>query len=119
MIQDAGTAGATWGLISWNTEGEGEVPPGTGLVVEARAADTQAGLGAEPFVEVASGVPFDLPGRYIQARVTMVAGPGDASPVLSDLRISVVGQDPAVPAMTVGNVEIFESDSTLAEYLPN
>ena len=87
VVQDGGSAGAKWGTVTWNTEPQGSVPPGTAITVEVRAADTEAGLGAQPYVAVSSGVEFTLLGRFIQVRVTMEADDDGNSPILSDIRI--------------------------------
>jgi DNA-binding beta-propeller fold protein YncE len=87
VVQDGGTAGTAWGRITWNTEPQGAEPPGTSITVEARAADTEAGLAGQPFVPVGNGSLFSLTGRYIEARATLRASPSGVSPVLSDLRI--------------------------------
>jgi hypothetical protein len=42
VVQDSQTPGFEWGRITWNTEPEGSEPPGTVIVVEARAADTES-----------------------------------------------------------------------------
>jgi hypothetical protein len=87
VVQDGGVAGQTWGTITWNTEPQGSVPPGTSITVEARTADTEAGLAAQPFVPVGNGTLFSLTGRFIEARATLRAAPNGTSPILSDLRI--------------------------------
>jgi hypothetical protein len=87
VIQDSQTPGFEWGRITWNTEPEGNVPSGSAIVVEVRAADTEAGLGGQPFMEVNNDEFFSLFGRYIEVRATLKASPGGESPVLSDLRI--------------------------------
>ncbi|HEU5475153.1 MAG TPA: hypothetical protein VFV67_31295 [Actinophytocola sp.] len=87
VVQDGGVTGQTWGRITWNTEPQGSVPPGTSITVEARAADTEAGLAGEAFVPVGNGAVFSLTGRYIEARATLRAAPNGTSPVLADLRI--------------------------------
>jgi hypothetical protein len=87
VVQDSGTPGFMWGRITWNSEPQGEVPPGSVIVVEARAADTEAGLGGQPFLEVNHDEVFTLFGQYIEVRVTLKASPDGDSPVLSDLRI--------------------------------
>ena len=87
VVQDGTAAGTEWGKITWNTEPQGSVPAGTTLTVEARAADTEAGLGSETYVAVTNGADFSLTGRFIQARVTFKPNDAGASPVLSDLRI--------------------------------
>jgi hypothetical protein len=87
VIQDSGTSGFEWGRILWNQEPEGNEPPGTTIVVEARSADTEAGLGGQTFQTVSNGDLFSMFGRYIEVRVTLKASPDGASPVLSDIRI--------------------------------
>ncbi|MDU0288323.1 hypothetical protein [Saccharothrix longispora] len=88
VVQDGGVAGQTWGTVTWNTEAQGSVPPGTSITVEARASDTEAGLAGEAFAPVSNGVEFALVGRYVEVRATLTASPSGASPVLSDLRIT-------------------------------
>ena len=87
VVQDGGVAGQTWGTVTWNTEAQGSVPPGTSITVEARTSDTEAGLAGETFTAVANGVEFARVGRYIEVRATLTASPSGDSPVLSDLRI--------------------------------
>jgi len=87
VVQDSGTPGFEWGRIAWNTEPQGSEPAGTAIIVEARAADTQAGLGGQPFQPVLNGDLFSMFGRFIEVRVTLKASPGGVSPVLSDIRI--------------------------------
>ncbi len=87
VVQDSGEPGFEWGRITWNTEAEAFEPAGTAIVVEVRTSDSEAGLGAEPFVPVASGELFSSCGRYIEVRVTLKASPDGVSPVLSDIRV--------------------------------
>jgi hypothetical protein len=101
VTQDGGAAGATWGSIAWNTEPAGTIPTGAQIKVEARAADTEAGLGSEAFTAVANGAAFRKTGRFIQVRVTLTANDAGASPVLSDLRVTGVDlPPPTVEAIT-------------------
>ena len=104
VVQDSQTPGFEWGRITWNTESEGSEPTGTDIVVEARAADTEAGLGGQPFLSVLNGDFFSMFGRYIEVRVTLKASPGGVSPVLSDIRIQPHNQPPdcteAAPSVT-------------------
>jgi hypothetical protein len=93
IVQDAGVAGTQWGNIAWNTEAQGSTPPGTEIVVEARAAETEAGLGAQPYAPVSNGIDFVLVGRFVQVRVTLKAAPDGTSPVLSDIRIQATNLD--------------------------
>jgi len=87
VIQDSQTPGFEWGRIIWNKEPEGGEPLGTAIVVEARAADTEAGLGGQTFETIVNEDLFSMFGRYIEVRVTLKASPDGVSPVLSDIRI--------------------------------
>ena len=87
VVQDSETPGFEWGRITWNNEPEGSEPPGTSIVVEARAADTEAGLGGVPFQQVMNGELFSMFGRFIEVRSTLKASPEGDSPVLSDIRV--------------------------------
>jgi hypothetical protein len=93
VVQDGGNAGQPWGKVTWNTEPQGSVPPGTSITVEARAADTEAGLASQPFVPVGNGSQFALTGRYIEVRATLRANSSGDSPVLSDLRIETADRN--------------------------
>ena len=98
VVQDGGSPGTGWGTATWNTEPQGSVPPGSTLLVEARAADTEAGLGSESYVPVANGVEFALTGQFIQVRITLKPDEDDNSPVLSDIRIEVANEPPVAEA---------------------
>jgi hypothetical protein len=87
VVQDGGVANQTWGKVTWNTEPQGSVPPGTSITFEARTANAEGDLGAQPFVAVANGTQFALTGRYIEVRATLQASPSGASPILSDVRV--------------------------------
>jgi len=87
VIQDSQTPDFEWGRVIWNTEPEGSEPSGSAIIVEARAADTEAGLGGQPFQSVMNGDLFSMFGRFIEVRVTLKASPEGVSPVLSDIRI--------------------------------
>lgn len=99
VIQDSGTPGFEWGCITWNQEPQGSEPPGTEIVVEARAADTEAGLGGQTFQPVLNGELFSMPGRYIEVRVTLKASPEGVSPVLSDIRIQPSNRPPTITSL--------------------
>jgi hypothetical protein len=87
VVHDSQTPGFEWGRITWNNEPEGSEPTGTSIVIEARAADTEAGLGGQPFIPVLNGELFSMFGRFIEVRATLKASPGGVSPVLSDIRV--------------------------------
>jgi hypothetical protein len=87
VVQDSQSPGFEWGRITWNTEPEGSQPVGTDIVIEARAADTEAGLGGQSFLPISNGDLFSIFGRYIEARVTLKASADGTSPVLSDIRV--------------------------------
>lgn len=88
VIQDSGVAGNRWGTIAWNTEPEGSQPAGTQIIIEARAAETEAGLPGQAFISVSNNAPFMLLGRFIEARVILKPDDAGTSPVLSDITIS-------------------------------
>ena len=94
-VSDARASGAVWGTIVWNTEAQGSEPPGTRIVMEVRAADTEAGLGGEAFQTVSNGASLKLIGRFLEVRATLKAGTDGISPVLSDIRIQA-----AIPTPT-------------------
>jgi hypothetical protein len=91
VVQDGGVAGTKWGKIIWNTEARGSQPPGTEIIVEVRAADTQAALGAQPFITVSNGAPFSVTGRFLEVRVTLRPDAQGNGPVLSDVRVCAEG----------------------------
>ncbi|MCO6458616.1 MAG: choice-of-anchor D domain-containing protein [Pirellulaceae bacterium] len=91
VVQDGG--GPTeWTNAYWNTEPEGSETLGSSITVEVRVAETQAGLGAQPFLTVTNGGSFSLVGRYIEIRSTLRPGEdhlgNDISPILSDLSVT-------------------------------
>ncbi|HEY4689482.1 MAG TPA: hypothetical protein VIK33_09235 [Anaerolineae bacterium] len=99
VVNDAGTPGAGWSTINWNTEAQGSEPPGTGIIAEVRVADTEAGLGGEAFQTVSSGAALSLAGRFLEVRVTLKAAADGSSPVLSDIRIQAAVPTPT-PTLT-------------------
>ena len=98
-VNDAGVSGAEWGTIRWNTEAEGSEPPGTAIVVEVRAAETEAGLAGGSFQPAANGAALALVGRFLELRVTLKAAADGSSPVLSDIRIQAAVPTPT-PTLT-------------------
>jgi hypothetical protein len=113
VTQDSGTAGNSWGTIAWNTEAEGQVPAGASITVEARADDTEAGLGGQSFVPVANGIPFAMNGRYMEVRVILRANAAGESPVLSDLRIRTANMPPVVQLDPAGPIDEGSAPVTL------
>lgn len=103
VVRDGGAEGQEWGTITWNTEAQGSTPAGTSISVEARVADTQAGLGSQTYAAMSNGAEFNLAGRYIQVRVTLVAAADGTSPVLSDLIIRTTGTDEPPPPVGGGD----------------
>jgi hypothetical protein len=94
VVEDAGTPGAVWNTITWNTEAEGSEPSGTHIVVEARTADAEAGLGGATFQAISNGVPFALAGQFIEVRVALKAAADGTGPLLSDIRIQTAAPTP-------------------------
>jgi Ca2+-binding RTX toxin-like protein len=104
VIRNGGAPGTQWGTISWNTEPQGSEPPGTSIEVEARAADTQAGLGSQPFIDVSNAVAFSLTGQFIEVRATLTASASGTSPVLSDISIETTEPPPPECAGEVATI---------------
>ncbi len=74
--------------ITWNTEAEASKPPGTEIIVDAKAADSELNLGSIAYTPVpVNGQQLNLPGQFIQVRVTLKSNSTGMSPVLSDLAI--------------------------------
>ncbi|HEV8630795.1 MAG TPA: Calx-beta domain-containing protein [Thermoanaerobaculia bacterium] len=105
-IQDAGLAGAEWGVVSWNTEPQASLPAGSAILVEVRTAEKVSALGGASWQTVTSGVRFQRFGRYLQVRVTERLGTATVSPVLSDLRIGI-----EEPEVRVSDVTVSEGNS--------
>jgi DNA-binding beta-propeller fold protein YncE len=101
VIVDSGVPGMRWGAISWNREAEGAEPPGTSIVVTARASDTEAGLGGQTPAAVSNATPFTgILGRFLQTEVTLIPSAAGISPILSDIRIRIENQPPACASAT-------------------
>lgn len=90
VVFDGGAAATQWGTINWNDV----VPAGGAVIVQARAADSEAGLPSASYLPVSKAVPFAATGRYIQIQTRLNAGTAGDSPVLLDLSVASVG--PAV-----------------------
>lgn len=84
VIFDGGVAGTQWGKINWNDL----VPAGSAVQVQARAADTQAGLPVLAFLPVSKNVQFAATGRFIQIQTRLNANPNNDSPVVFDLSVN-------------------------------
>lgn len=94
-----GGAGASWGQIFWNLEGEGEVPETTGLTVEARWSNDQ--ITWSDYVAYTSATNIGLVAQYLEIRTTLERTGGTAlSPILSDLRVDFTPGGPTVPEPT-------------------
>lgn len=109
VTTDGGAAGTVWDQISWNSEPEGNVPAGTSIGVEARAADSVAGLGGQTYVSVANGADPGLTGQFLQVRATLTPETGTGvSPVLSDLTVSSYDAPTVCDADGDGDVDFFD-----------
>ncbi len=91
VTYDSEAEGTAWGTISWNSLEENN----SSITVQARAADTKAGLGGVAYVSVDNAVKTDqIPaGRYIEVKVKFRPGDEQAdglrtSPILYDLTIT-------------------------------
>ena len=84
VIFDGGAAGTAWDKISWTSL----VPTGTGVIVSARSANTQAGLPALSYLPTGNGAALPLTGRFIQIQTRLNGNNADVSPVLFDLTVA-------------------------------
>ena len=90
-ILDSGTPGEIWDSVSWNNEPEGSEPAGTSITVEARSADSIAGLPFETYMTVTNGTPgLGKVGQFIQVRATLTPDPAGVSPIVSDIVASTL-----------------------------
>lgn len=93
VVFDGGAGSVDWNEVSWN----GDVPMGSSITVQVRAAETQGDLSDEPYAEVQNGVGFGgmgIVGRFIQMRTTLARDPGSQdSPILFDLTVNGAGDD--------------------------
>jgi hypothetical protein len=90
VTEDSGILGQIWDQIFWNTEAEGFIPADGGILVEARAADTIAGL-VGGWTSYLSGDFLGLTGQYLQIRATLTRGASGISPILSDVSVTAGG----------------------------
>jgi len=96
VVHDSLEQDTDWGTISWNSD----EPAGTSVMVEARAANTAAGLAGETFVAVSSGFEFSgMAGQYIEIRTTLSREVDvEETPVLYDLTVIPVNHPPVADA---------------------
>lgn len=104
VVKNSGTANTDWGKVSWTET----LPTGTDIKIEVRAANTQAGLASETFVEVTNGDSFcgtGVSGQYVEIRATLSRQPNISStPVLYDLTLELC--DDTAPVITCpSNIE--------------
>jgi hypothetical protein len=84
VVYDGAAAGTAWGTINWNDL----VPAGSSVIVQARTADTEAGLSLVAYQPVGKNVAFDAAGRYIQIQARLSANQAGDSPILYDLTVA-------------------------------
>ncbi|MBL9149908.1 MAG: hypothetical protein JNM94_14555 [Phycisphaerae bacterium] len=91
VVHDGLVEGGRWHAIRWNAEAcaDPSEPEGTSIVVEVRAADTEGGLLAKPYVVVGNDETLaGIEGRFIQVKATLDGLPNPfTTPVLCDLTI--------------------------------
>jgi len=88
VTHDSGDEGATWETITHNNEPEAKVPAGTSITFQVRAANLEADLVQQPWIDVVADLPVDPTiGRFLElrARLLISAEDVDESPVLSDV----------------------------------
>ena len=84
VTYDASANGTAWGKINWTDL----VPAGTNVQVQARAADSAAGLALQVYQPVSKNVNFAASGRYIQVLTRLNASAAGTTPVVFDLTVS-------------------------------
>jgi len=111
VITDGGDSGTMWDSITWNHEAEGAEPAGTGITVEAQAADSTDDLNDDAnYEEISKGELLSLTGRYIKIRVTLRPDSEGTSPVLSDLVVRSLEEATGVvcDVHENGSVDLFD-----------
>ncbi len=95
-----GGAGASWGQIFWNLEGEGDIPDTTGITVEARWSNDL--ITWSDYIAYTSATNMGLVAQYLEIRTTLERIGGTAlTPILSDLRVDFTpGGGPTIPEPT-------------------
>lgn len=94
-VHDGEAAGKLWGMLTWNLEPQGVVPPGTRITVGVRAADNREVLASQPFATVLNGQAFTgIRGRYVEVLATLRAVNYSADPVLSDVELYPANRPP-------------------------
>ena len=84
---DGGVNNIPWSKVTWNTEPQGATPAETSIKLSARAANTLAGLGLQPYLQVQNNVAFaGVSGRFVQVRAEL-NGPGFVTPAVSDVSV--------------------------------
>jgi streptogramin lyase len=114
VVFNGGQAGIPWTDASWNSS----EPPGTGVVVEVRAANNQVDLPLQPFLAVSNGGPIaGVTGRYIEVRTSLSrTAQGNVSPILYDLTVNgITNHDPNCDGATPSVTELWPPDH---EYVP-
>ncbi|HYC01127.1 MAG TPA: hypothetical protein VEC57_18475 [Candidatus Limnocylindrales bacterium] len=106
---DSGSADFEWGHIEINTEDAGNIPEGATIELFGRAANNGAALSGLPFMELQSGTPFSLTGRFLEVRAVLKSNDEGESPVLSDLTVGPPVGEPCVgtcgdPAVILGDI---------------
>ena len=85
-VHDSGRADLEWGTIRWAAESFDD----TTLRLRARAAETEAGLATQTFVEFNSGDALPFRGRFIEVEGFFFTRNDFIGPVLYDLTVSSV-----------------------------
>ncbi len=105
VVFDGGQSGVIWDQISWNAD----VPMGSSVTVQVRAAEVQGDLGDLEYISVENGVSFagtGIEGRFIQMRTTLARDPGSQdSPILFDLTVNGLGEQVCAPPMVTESAD--------------
>ena len=114
---DGGVNNIPWSKVTWNTEPQGATPAETSIKLSARAANTLAGLGLQPYLQVQNNVAFaGVSGRFVQVRAEL-NGPGFVTPAVSD--VSVLGPcQPVGPACCIVDGDCNDGNACTADVCP-
>ncbi len=97
VVHDSGTAGESWGTVSWNAS----EPAGTAVRVKVRSSEDEAAWSAWEDAGNDTPLTSTTEGRYLQLQVTLQIVSGETSPILYALTVQPASQPPANEAPTV------------------
>ncbi len=117
-VFDGGAAKIPWLNVTWNTEPAGAIPTGTSATFGVRASDSVAGLSSAAYVPATSGTALSgVVGRYVQVQAK-VAGPGYATPILSDVTVAGPCGGAVGPSCCVSDADCVDANACTTDTCP-